>query len=262
MPNYCATSPNPFFTPVLIEHMTAIPLAERQILITGASRGIGAAIARGLLEQGTRVIGIGRDFSAWKEIPDRFTTVPLDLSDLDALPAGLKSLLADHPDIDGLICNAGSGRFGALEQFSPTQIRDMIDLNLTQHLLTARAVLPPFKRRGFGDLLFMGSEAALAGGRNGAVYSACKFALRGLAQSLRQDCAAGGVRVSLVNPGMVDTGFFERLGFRPGELPENHIRADDVAAAVLSILSAPPGTVIDEINLSPLKKVIRFGKPG
>ncbi len=242
--------------------MTAIPLAERQILITGASHGIGAAIARRLLQEGAKVIGIGRDFSAWEEIPNRFTMVSLDLSDLNALPGRLKQLLADHPDTDGLICNAGSGRFGALEQFSPGQIQSMIDLNLTQHVLMARAVLPLLKRRGFGDLLFMGSEAALVGGRNGAVYSACKFALRGLAQSLRQDCAAGGVRVSLVNPGMVDTGFFEQLDFRPGELPENHIRADDVAAAVLGILSAPPGTVIDEINLSPLKKVIKFGKSG
>jgi 3-hydroxy acid dehydrogenase/malonic semialdehyde reductase len=240
--------------------VNTLSLSDRRIMITGASRGIGAAIARRLLAEGAAVIGIGRDFSVWPKIPEGFTPVTMDLSDLAALPGGLKTLLQEHPGLDGVICNAGHGRFGALEQFSPAQIQGMIDLNLTQHLLVARAVLPGLKRRGFGDLLFMGSESALAGGPRGAVYSACKFALRGLAQSLRQDCAASGVRVSLINPGMVDTDFFDGLDFRPGELPENHIRPQDVADAVATVLAAPPGTVFDEINLSPLKKVIRFGK--
>jgi 3-hydroxy acid dehydrogenase/malonic semialdehyde reductase len=239
--------------------MIQTPLAQRRILITGASRGIGAAIAKRLLADGARVIGIARDFSSWRQMPDGFSPVPVDLSDLDALPERLKRVQDEHPGIDGVICNAGSGRFGALEQFSAQHIRAMVDLNLTQHLLVARAMLPSLKRRDFGDLLFMGSEAALAGGRNGAVYAACKFALRGLAQSLRQEGAAAGVRVGLVNPGMVDTGFFDQLDFRPGELPENHIRPEDVAEAVVTMLSTPPGTVIDEINLSPLKKVVRFG---
>ena len=236
----------------------AVSLCERRILVTGASSGIGRAIARGLLDAGAKVIGIGRDFSDWVEIPRGLTAERIDLADLDALPGRLKSLAAAHSDIDGLICNAGAGRFGALEQFSPAQIRALVDLNLTQHLLLARAFVPTLKRRGFGDLVFMGSEAALAGGRYGTVYSACKFALRGAAQSLRLECAAGGVRVSLVNPGMVDTGFFGGLDFRPGELAEQHIRPDDVAAVVLHLLSAPRGTVIDEVDLSPLKRVIRF----
>lgn len=237
-----------------------VPFEQRKILITGASRGIGQAIARALLAQGAQVVGLARDFSPWGDIPTRFIPLIADLADLDGLPGRLKNLVKEHPDLDGVICNAGTGRFGALEQFSPEQIRSQIDLNLTQHLLVARALLPPLKRKGFGDLLFMGSESALAGGRNGAVYSACKFALRGLAQSLRHESASKGVRVSIINPGMVSSGFFDDLDFRPGELPENHIRPEDVAAAVLTVLGAPPGTVLDEINLSPVKKVIFFGK--
>ncbi len=235
-----------------------IPMHRRKLLVTGASRGIGRAIAERLLDAGARVIGIGRDFSRWSARPEGFQALPLDLADLDALPGKLKALCSEHPDIDGVVCNAGGGRFGTLEQFSPGQIRAMVDLNLTQHLLLARAFVPMLKKRRFGDLIFMGSEAALAGGRNGTVYSACKFALRGAAQSLRLECAAAGIRVSLINPGMVDTGFFDGLEFGPGELAENHIRPGDVAAAVLHLLSAPPGTVTDEINLSPLKQVIRF----
>ncbi len=236
-----------------------IPLSQRKLLVTGASRGIGATTCRALLNEGAQVIGIARDFSDWDQQPEGFTPLQWDLSNINSLEGRLKDLLKQHPDIDGLISNAGAGRFGQLEQFSVAQIRQGLDINLTQHLLFARALLPAFKRQGFGDLLFMGSESALQGGPKGALYSACKFALRGLAQSLRQDCAAAGVRVGIVNPGMVDSSFFDQLDFRPGEQAENHIRVEDVAASIIGILNLPPGTVVDEINLSPLKKTIRFG---
>jgi 3-hydroxy acid dehydrogenase / malonic semialdehyde reductase len=158
------------------------------------------------------------------------------------------------------VLNAGQGRFGSLEEFSYRQIREMVELNLLQHIYIARALTPRLKRVGRGDLVFIGSEAALNGGRKGAVYSACKFALRGLAQSLRDECSQSGVRVSLINPGMVDTAFYDDLDFAPGEAPENHLRAEDVAETVAMVLGAHPGTVFDEINLNPLKKVIRFKK--
>ena len=233
-------------------------LEGRTVLVTGASRGIGRAISERLLAAGTKIIGLGRDFGGWHHRPEGFTAIALDLSDLDALPNRLTRLCREHPDLDGVICNAGAGRFGHLEQFSPAQLRASVDLNLTQHILVARTCLPVLKRRRFGDLLFIGSESALAGGAKGAVYSACKFGLRGLAQSLRLECAASGVRVGIINPGMVLTGFFDDLDFAPGEEPENHIRPEDVAELAIAMLTAPPGTVIDEVNLSPLKKVIRF----
>ena len=151
-------------------------------------------------------------------------------------------------------------RFGSLEQFSPGQIRRLIDLNLTSQILLARTFLPLLKKQGHGNLVFIGSEAALSGGRKGAVYSASKFALRGFAQSLREECAASGVRVGMVNPGMVATGFFRELDFRPGGSPDQHLQPRDVADAVWLMLTARPGAVIDEINLSPQKKVIEFGK--
>ncbi|MEJ2466756.1 MAG: SDR family NAD(P)-dependent oxidoreductase [Candidatus Thiodiazotropha sp.] len=233
-------------------------LTERKILVTGASRGIGAAITRMLLAAGCQVVALARDFSDWPDQPPGLEQVSLDLSDMQKLPHQLGELARLHPELDGLVLNAGQGRFGSLEEFSYTQIREMVEINLLQHIYVARAFIPRFKKQGWGDLVLIGSDAALNGGRKGAIYSACKFGLRGLAQSLREECSGRGVRVSLINPGMVDTGFYDALDFAPGEAAENHLRADDVADTVKLVLQAPAGTVFDEINLNPLKKVIRF----
>ena len=105
----------------------------------------------------------------------------------------------------------------------------------------------------------MGSEAALTGTAQGSLYCAAKFALRGLAQALRAECARAGIRVTLVNPGMVQSPFFDELDFRPGPEPDNYILPEDVAEVIVQALTARDGTVLDEINLSPQKKVIEFG---
>lgn len=233
-------------------------LPNKKILVTGASRGIGRAIAETLIQAGAVVIGIARDFSSWEQPPEQLIPLQLDLTRLDELPTQIKNIAKQHPDINGIIFNAGEGRFGSLEEFSPTQIRHLVDINLTSQILLARELLPNIKRQGEGDLIFMGSEAALSGSRKGAVYCATKFALRGFAQSLREECSNSGIRSTIINPGMVKTGFFENLAFEPGDAEENYILPQDVADAVLAVLSARPGTCFDEINLSPLKKVIKF----
>ncbi|MEJ2622068.1 MAG: SDR family NAD(P)-dependent oxidoreductase [Candidatus Thiodiazotropha sp.] len=231
---------------------------RRKVLISGATHGIGQAISRHLLEQGDQVVGIGRDFSAWPEQSDHLHKVRFDLSDLERLPDTMKEIIDAHPDLDGAVLNAGYGQFGALEQFSYQQIRQMIDVNLTQHIFIARALVPQLKKLGRGDIVIIGSESALSGGKQGSLYSACKFALRGFAQSLRAECSRSGARVCLINPGMVASDFFGQLDFRPGDAPENHLRVEDIAAVVDWVLNAHPGTVFDEINLNPLKKVIQF----
>lgn len=236
--------------------------AHRTILVTGASSGIGQAITALLLGRGYRVIGMARDFSKTRLDNDHFRAVPVDLSRLEELPGRLETLIKDEQTIDGVICCAGSGRFGSLEEFSYTQISALLDLNLTSQIYLVRALLPGMKRRAAGDIIFIGSESARSGGKRGAVYSAAKFGLRGLAQSLRHECASSGVRVSIVNPGMVKTAFFDELDFQHGDEADNYILPEDVASAVLTVIEARSGTVFDEINLSPQKKVVRSRKPG
>lgn len=230
-----------------------------RVLVTGASSGIGRAICEKLLADGHRAIGIAREFGKFPCADPRFKAHEIDLADLDRLPHHLKALVAAYPALDALILNAGVGRFGALEQFSYDQIRALIDLNFTSHVFVARAFLPALKRAGRGHLVFMGSEAALAGTAQGSLYCAAKFALRGFAQALRAECARAGVRVTLVNPGLVQSPFFDQLDFRPGPAPDNYILPADVAAVIVQALTMRDGTVVDEINLSPQKKVLEFG---
>lgn len=226
----------------------------RNALVTGASSGIGHAIAKTLIGDGHRVVGVARHTDP---MPEGVEGVALDLADLDAADRKLHELAKTHSQIDTLVLCAGAGRFGALEQFSSAQIGELIDLNVTSQLLLLRCFIPQMKSAGHGNVILMGSEAALEGHRNGAVYCATKFAVRGMAQALREECAPRNVHVTVINPGMVDTPFFDELDFTPGDSADNAIAPDDVAAAVQTVLNMRPGTVVDEINLSPLKHVVQ-----
>ncbi|MFQ5543381.1 MAG: SDR family oxidoreductase [Nitrospiria bacterium] len=232
----------------------------RTVIITGASSGIGLETTKRLLNRGDHVIGIARDCRKASLNSSNFIPVPLDLSDLPALPDTFSKINRNYPEISGIIACAGKGNFGNIEEFSYAQISDLMNLNFTSHCFLVRAFMPHFKQLDRSDIILIGSEAALTGGAKGAVYSASKFALRGFAQSLRKECAKSTVKITLINPGMVKTPFFNTLSFAPGTEAENYIEAADVAEVILSVLDLRPGTVMDEINLSPLKKVIRKNK--
>tara|TARA_B100001250_G_scaffold392965_1_gene395261 strand:- start:128 stop:838 length:711 start_codon:yes stop_codon:yes gene_type:complete len=234
-------------------------MTVRTVLVTGSSSGIGRAVTERLLSQGCVVIGVGRDHTRHPlEHPD-YHPFTIDLSDISGVTKRLNELWSAHPDIDAVISNAGQGSFGHLENYSPQQIVDFFNTNLLSHVLVARNAAPRLKSRGHGDLVFMGSEAALQGAQRGSLYCTAKFGVRGLAQSLRAECSGRGVRVSIINPGLVRSPFFDDLNFRPGADEHNAIEPADVAEAVWMVVSARSGTVFDEVNLSPQKKVIDFG---
>ncbi len=233
---------------------------KRTVLVTGASSGIGRAIANNLLQQGHQVVGASRDNARFTHAQEGFTPVQMDLSRLDELPQQLRELQHRFPELDAVIFCAGKGQFGALEQFSYAQIEALISLNLTSQIFLTRALLPALKRKARGDLIFIGSEAALKGSRQGAVYCASKFAIRGFTQALREECGKSHVRVCLINPGMVKTPFFEQLSFEPGDDASHYLLPEDVAEAVSYALNSRAHMVIDEINLNPLNKVVKFKK--
>ena len=233
---------------------------KRTILVTGASSGIGRAVARNLLQQGHTVIGVSRDCRKFTRQMDNFSSVQLDLSQINDLPQKIRELQQTFPEIDAVVFSAGMGQFGSVEEFSYPQIEALMTINFTSQVFLTKALLPALKRKASSDLIFIGSEAALKGSRKGAVYCASKFALRGFTQALREESGNSNVRVCLINPGMVRTAFFEHLTFEPGDDESNTILPEDVAHAVSYVLGSRSQIVIDEINLSPLNKVVKFKK--
>ncbi|MEX0965537.1 MAG: SDR family oxidoreductase [Pseudohongiellaceae bacterium] len=229
---------------------------KKLVVVTGASSGIGLVIVRALLEKGYKVLGIATDFEKAKlEHPD-FKAHRINLSDLDSLPAAVAALIDGiEVPVKALINNAGVGRMGFLEQLSVSDIRSVMDINVTSQIILTKAFIPLFKQQGEGDIFFMGSEAALKGARQGSIYCASKFAIRGFSQALREECGKSGVRVTLINPGAVRTPFFDKLQFEPENAPENAIEPEDIAIAVMMVLDSRAGTVFDEITLSPRNQV-------
>ena len=233
-------------------------LAGREILVTGSNRGIGLEVSRLLNKSGAQIIGISRSMPVEKNKDIFIDHYKCDFSNLDALNKTIKVIIKKHHSLNGLISNAGFGRFGALETFSIQQIEENINVNLTSHMVIASLFVPLFKKKKSGDIIFMGSESSITGAKNGSLYSAAKFGLRGLAQALREDCANRSVRVSIVNPGFVRTEFFKSLDFEPAADKEAALDPKDVASVILNILASGSGGIIEEVLLAPQKKNILF----
>ncbi|WP_423907438.1 SDR family oxidoreductase [Candidatus Spongiihabitans sp.] len=246
-----------------------MPYKGKIFLVTGASSGIGAAVSRLLLDNGAQVVAVSRRKITGESFSNReqqnfqssrkgiLKIMQCDLSDFESLDKSIGQTLKSISYLDGVVLCHGFGDFGSLEEFSVARIKRQIDTNLTSIMLISRLAMPIMKKQGCGDLVIIGSKSGLEGSKKGAVYCAAKFGLSGFVQALRKECAASGVRVAIVNPGMVDTEFFDELDFTPGQSRDNALQADDVANAVKTILDMPAGSVIDQINLSPQKSVVR-----
>ena len=233
-------------------------IKERKVLVTGSSDGIGRSITLSLLNSGAKVIGLARDHSKFNPETKNYIKYKTDFSNEEILLNTIAKIIKNHKDLDCLVSNAGFGKFGTLETFSTKEINDFIFTNLTSHMILTNKILPHLKKIKKGNIIFIGSESALKGGKNGSLYSAAKFGLRGFSQSVREESCSKNIHVSLINPGMVRTSFFNNLDFMPGEDKSNAIEPDDIGKIIIDILSTRSGSVIEEINLSPLKKVIKF----
>ncbi len=231
-------------------------------LVTGASSGIGRAVCERLLADGHEVIGLSRSIDAPRYSQSGFTALACDLTDFASSADTITALLKSGRSLTGAVFCAGAGYFGGLEQLDFQRIRRLLDLNLLSPMQLSKLLVPGFKRQGHGRLIFIGSEAALEGSKNGTAYCASKFGLRGFVQALSAECRQSGVNVSLINPGMVRTAFFESLHFQPGRDDSNAITPELVAESVAYLLGVDANTVVDEINLSPRKRVIEFGQSG
>lgn len=219
-------------------------MAERVFLITGASSGIGAATARQAAEAGYRVVLAARSRDRLAELAeelggdDHALVVQCDVTEWDQQEAMVQETLARWGRLDVAFANAG---FGATRSFlaeSPEQWRSMVLTNVYGVALTIRATLPALKESR-GHLLLTGSVA----GRRalpGSLYSATKWAVTAMGEAARLELNETGVRVTLIEPGMVDTPFFSKR-------PSNALEPDDVARAVMFAVSQPPQVDVNEI---------------
>jgi len=234
------------------------PLAGRTALVTGASRGIGAAIARRLAREGARVALVARDEHALEalaaELGNGSVAAACDLhlpGAADVVQAALDDLGTDPPDI--LVNNAGAFLVAPAHETSVDVFRETLELNLTAPFAFVRAFLPEMRRRGAGHIVTVGSIADRAIFPGNAAYAASKHGLRALHEVLRAELRGSGVRASLVSPGPVDTGLWDevdpdrRQGFTPRA---QMLDADSVADAVAYAVTAPAELNVDELRLS------------
>lgn len=192
-------------------------LSGRTALLTGATGGLGRAIARALAERGASLALSARGLEALEalaaELPgDGHRVLPADLAEHGAA----ERLAADAESVDVLVANAGLPGTGLLTDFTPEEVRRALRVNLEAPMLLARALIPVMTERGSGHLVFIASLAGKAANPRSSVYNATKFGLRGFALGLRCDLAPQGVGVSLVSPGFVrEAGMFADSGAKP-----------------------------------------------
>ena len=192
-------------------------LAGRTALITGATGGLGRAIAAAMAERGARLTLSARKLEALEELAaelpgEGHRVLPSDLAE----PGAGERLIEEAGDIDVLVANAGLPAAGWLYDFTPEQVQRALRVNLEAPMLMARAMYPAMVERGSGHLVFVSSLSGKAASPRSAIYNATKFGLRGFALGLRADLAPKGVGVSLVSPGFIrDAGMFADSGAKP-----------------------------------------------
>jgi NADP-dependent 3-hydroxy acid dehydrogenase YdfG len=224
------------------------------LLITGASSGIGAATARQAVEAGYRVVLSARSEDKLRALAEELggdehaIAVRCDVSIWEDQEAQVAAALGAFGQIDAAFANAGFGATRGFLEESPEQWRSMVETNVLGAAYTIRAVLPHFRERGAGHMLITSSVA----GRRalpGSLYSATKFAATAMGEALRQEVADTPIKVTVIEPGMVDTPFFDN---RPG--PDRALHDDDIARIVLFALQQPPHVDLNEILVRPINQ--------
>jgi 3-oxoacyl-[acyl-carrier protein] reductase len=226
-------------------------LDNRVAMVTGASRGIGAAVARALAAEGVR-LGLASRSGSDLGI-DGAVARPTDVRDPAALSALAAATAERFGGIDILVVNAGVGAYGPFLDLPAAQLEEMIDVNVKGVIYTVRAALPYLLRSDAPDIVTIASEAGRRGLPLEAVYCASKFAQVGLTRALDHELREKGVRCTNVCPGGVATDFAMGRGRTP-DMPglAGMMKPEDVAEAVMFVLTRPRSHRILEVAFRPV----------
>lgn len=218
------------------------------ILITGASSGIGAATARMAVERGHKVVLAARSEDKLKKLAEELgeknaLTFSCDVTRFEDQQSMVEATIERFDRIDVVFANAGMGASAAgTENGDAQNFEDMILTNVLGATFTAKAVIPALKE-STGHLLVTGSRAGRVS-IPGSVYGATKWYIRGYVQNLRQELSGTGVRVTNIEPGMVDTPFFD-------EAKPDALRPEDIARAVLYAIEQPEHAMVADMLVIP-----------
>ncbi len=228
-------------------------------LISGASRGIGRAIALRLAHEGHFVMLLARNAEEISELEfeidqagGKAVSFVADVSDEKQVDEVIVQVIRDFGRIDCVVANAGHGIFKNAEDFTAEEWDSLMATNVKGTFLLAKAAIPHMKAAGSGHIVGIASDVSKRTFSTGSLYCASKFAQDAFLSGLRREVRKFGIKVSVVYPGLVDTFFH---GHEEGaEKQEAYLRPSDIAAAVSYILGAPAHVVVDELMIHPISQ--------
>lgn len=249
------------------QHQT--DLRGKVAIVTGASSGLGEAIAETLAARGAHLALAARRADRLEALVARLKaiegageilTLAGDVRDALYVEGMVRQTLERWGQLDVLIANAGFGYRVPIAEGDPARWKELLDTNVYGVLLTLRYGVPPMLARRSGHVIFMSSVAARVVQAGGGVYSASKVAVNAIAEALRQEVTRQGVRVTMIEPGVVQTAFQDVAGYSPEMRrrmleEQTPLTAADIAAAVLYVLEQPAHVSINELLIRPTDQV-------
>ncbi len=228
-------------------------LAGRVALVTGASRGIGAAVAEAFGSAGATVVRVARSLADRRH--EAGLDIRADLTDAAQVSKVAARVRAEAGVPDVVVHNAGGFLLKRLADTTPAEFDEQVQVNLRAAFLVARELLPAMAALGRGTYVSVGSVADHVGFPENAAYAAAKYGLRGLHETLVAEYRGTGVRLTLVSPGPTDTAIWDAFDpdHRPGFPPRGAmLRPSDVADAILFVATRPPAVQVDWLRLGPV----------
>ncbi len=225
-------------------------LKDKKVIVTGGSLGIGKATAKMIIDKGAKVIITGRDKERTEMAAKEIGAIPLafDISKLDEIDARAKACLDLLGGLDIVINNAGVGDFNLLGDLSVAQFEKVFNTNVFGLAMFTQALLPTLKSQQSGNIVNIGSTAAVKGFAYGTVYAASKFAVRAMTQCWQAELRKDNIRVFLVNPSEVTTAFNQEDRNERAAV-SNKLTPDEIAHVIVSGLEMDDRGFVPEINI-------------